>query len=123
MKNYFSESELACQHCGRYEFADEFLYILNVIRGECGFALPVTSGYRCPDHPVEAAKRAADKPLGAHSRGLAVDIGVSHERAHRLLEVALMKGIPRIGIKQSGEGRFIHLDIDTSLPSPTVWSY
>ena len=123
MKNYFSEAELACQHCGKYQFADEFLYILNVIREECGFPLPVTSGYRCPDHPIEAAKRAAGKPMGAHSRGLAVDLAADRSRAHRLLEVALKQGIPRIGIKQSGDGRFIHLDIDTSLPSPTIWSY
>ena len=119
MKNYFSEAELACQHCRKYQFADEFLYILNTIREECGFPLPVTSGYRCDDHPIEASKERK----GAHNRGLAVDIGVDRERAHRLLEVALKQGIPRIGIKQSGDGRFIHLDIDTSLPSPTIWSY
>jgi uncharacterized protein YcbK (DUF882 family) len=119
MKNYFSEAELSCSCCGAYEFAPEFLYILNVIREQCGFPLPVTSGYRCPKHPVEARKRAP----GAHSRGLGVDIGVGGERAHRLLEVALAQGVPRIGIQQKGEGRFIHLDIDSSLHNPTIWSY
>ena len=119
MKSYFSDAELSCSCCGLYYFSPEFLYMLNVIRSECGFPLPVTSGYRCPKHPAEARKTR----LGAHSRGLAVDIGVSHERAHRLLEVALAQGIPRIGIQQKGKDRFIHLDIDSSLPTPTIWSY
>ena len=119
MKSYFTDAELSCSCCGAYSFAPEFLYILNVIREECGFPLPVTSGYRCPKHPVEARKRRS----GAHCRGLAVDIGVSGERAHRLVEVALRQGVPRIGIQQKGEGRFIHLDIDSSMPNPTIWSY
>lgn len=121
MKNYFSEAELACQHCGKYHFADEFLYILNVIRGECGFALPVTSGYRCDNHPIEAAKERR----GAHNRGLAVDIACHGGRAMRLIEAAVGQGIPRIGVNQRGDlnSRFIHLDIDSSLPSPTIWSY
>jgi len=119
MKSYFTDAELSCSCCGAYNFAPEFLYILNVIREECGFPLPVTSGYRCPKHPVEAPKRRS----GAHSRGLAVDIGVRGERAHRLVEAALRQGVPRIGIQQKGEGRFIHLDIDSSMPNPTIWSY
>lgn len=119
MKSYFTDAELSCSCCGVYHFSPEFLYILNVIREQCGFPLPVTSGYRCDKHPVEARKTHR----GAHNRGLAVDIGVSHERAHRLLEVALEQGVPRIGINQKGEGRFIHLDIDPSLPTPTIWSY
>ena len=119
MKSYFTDSELSCSCCGVYHFAPEFLYILNVIREQCGFPLPVTSGYRCDKHPAEARKTRK----GAHSRGLAVDIAVSHERAHRLVEVAISQGIPRIGINQKGEGRFIHLDIDSSLPTPTIWSY
>jgi len=119
MKNYFSEAELSCSCCGQNYFAAEMLFIINSIREECGFPLPVTSAYRCEKHPVEAGK----KRPGAHTRGYAIDIAVRGERAHRLLEVALTKGIPRIGVSQKGEHRFIHLDIDSSLPSPMVWSY
>ena len=120
---YVTEDELACKCCGRYKFADDFLYILNQIREECGFPLPVTSGYRCERHPIEADKKATGRPLGAHNRGVGVDIGVSGERAHRLIEVALKHGIPRIGVNQRGAARFIHLDIDTQGPRPTIWSY
>ena len=119
--SYFSQKELACQHCGGYVFDDAFLSKLNDIRKECGFALPVSSGYRCPEHPIEAAKDA----LGAHCSGKAVDIQISGWKAHRLLEVALARGIKRIGINQSGRHsqRFIHLDTDHDLPHPVIWSY
>ena len=121
--NYFSEKELSCTHCGEYHFDEEFLELLNHIREECGFPLPVTSGYRCPGHPINIEKAAAGKPLGAHSKGLAVDIAVSYSNAHTLLKVAVENGVPRIGINQKGDGRFIHLDCDFSLSYPTIWSY
>ena len=121
--NYFSEKELSCTHCGVYKFDEAFLELLNQIREDCGFPLPVTSGYRCPNHPLNVEKAAAGKPLGAHSKGLAVDLGVSYSSAHKLLEVACAHGIPRIGINQKGDSRFIHLDYDLSLPNPALWSY
>ena len=118
--NYFSEDELRCQcGCGVYKFDGTVLSILNSIRHDCGFPLPVTSGYRCLKHPIERHKGH----IGAHSLGVAVDIGVSHERAHRLIESALAHGCPRIGVNQRGEGRFIHLDWAEDLPQPTIWSY
>lgn len=117
--SYFSEKELSCQHCGEYKFDSEFLELLNRIRVDCGFPLPVSSGYRCPEHPIEAAKSVA----GAHSSGKAVDIGVSGREAHKLLKVAMSAGVPRIGVNQKGGSRFIHLDWDGSLPTPSIWSY
>lgn len=118
--NYFSEDELRCQcGCGVYYFQESVLAILNSIRSDCGFALPISSGYRCVNHPLERHKER----VGAHSLGVAVDVGVSHNRAHRLLESALEHGCPRIGVNQRGEGRFIHLDWALELPNPTIWSY
>ena len=32
-------------------FDDEVRKKLDQIREDCGFPLPVTSGYRCPNHP------------------------------------------------------------------------
>lgn len=117
--SYFSEKELSCQHCGAYKFDPDFLLRLNLIRQECGFAFPVTSAYRCPDHPIEAAKKAP----GAHASGKAIDIGVTGDKAITLLSVALRHGIKRVGVNQKGSARFIHLDVDDSLPSPAIWSY
>ena len=117
--NYFTEAELKCQHCGKYEFDAGFLAILNRIRADCGFPLVVTSGYRCVDHPIEAAKPYT----GSHTTGKAVDLAVSHKQAHKLLHVALMCGITGIGVNQTGNRRFIHLDMSDVAPRPTVWSY
>jgi hypothetical protein len=119
--NYFSDDELRCKcGCGELEFDEKFRRTLNSIRHDCGFPLPVTSGYRCPEHPIESAK---DKP-GAHSFG-AVDIAVYGERAYTLVAVAMKHGVERIGINQRGDygKRFIHLDNVRGLPSPTIWTY
>lgn len=119
MTGYFSEGELACKHCGEYFFDERFLALLNRIRHACGFPLVVTSGYRCSDHPAERNKA---RP-GAHTRGLAVDLAVSYERAFTLVAVAIEHGVPRVGVSQKGKNRFIHLDVDVNLPHPRIWSY
>lgn len=118
---YFSDDELKCTHCGGLVFDDGFRRLLDDVRADCGFALPVSSGYRCPDHPIEVAK---DEP-GVHTSGKAVDIQVSGWKAHRLLQVAMQRGIVRVGINQSGphSKRFIHLDNDRDFPNPVIWSY
>jgi uncharacterized protein YcbK (DUF882 family) len=122
MSSYFTEEELRCKcGCNKNYFDETFLHVLNTIRGECGFALPVSSGYRCPEHPIEAAK---DKP-GAHSTGKAVDINISGWKAYRLVENAIALGVWRIGVNQKGTAsqRFIHLDACHDLPEPVIWSY
>ena len=116
---YFTDEELSCSCCGRNEFDPQFLILLNAIREACG-PLPVSSGYRCPNHPIEAKKTNGP---GEHTTGLAVDIAVSGYRAHRLIEVAVQFGIPRIGVNQKGSQRFIHLGINEDFPNPTIWSY
>lgn len=116
---YFSKDELSCTCCGRYKFDPQFLIILNAIRESVG-PMPVSSGYRCPKHPIEARK--VNGP-GEHSTGLAVDIAVSGWRAYRLVEVALQFNVPRIGINQKGNSRFIHLGMNEDFPNPTIWSY
>ena len=118
---YFSDDELKCKHCGGLVFDEAFRRTLDNIRRDMECPLPVTSGYRCPDHPIEVAK---DSP-GAHCSGKAVDIKVSGERALRLLWVAMAHGVTRIGINQKGkhDQRFIHLDVDTDLPHPAIWTY
>lgn len=118
--SYFSEDELRCKcGCGEYFFDEQVLDLLNSIRSDCGFPLPISSGYRCLDHPIERHKGH----IGSHTKGLAADIAVSYEKAHRVLEVALAHGCPRVGVNQRGEDRFIHLDWDYESPYPTVWSY
>ena len=66
------------------------------------------------------------KTPGAHASGHAIDIAVTGNQAHRLLEAALSMGMTGIGVNQKGPNRFIHLDDlewDENRPRPWVWSY
>ena len=113
-----------CSHCGAKRMQPHFMEHIIVLRELLGFPFVVTSAYRCPDHPIEAAKEAP----GAHTTGMAIDIQVYGNNAHRLLDAALRAGFSGIGISQKGDHstRFIHLDKIGSLegrPRPTVWSY
>ena len=67
-------------------FDEDFLKTLNAIREECGFPFTITSGYRSPEHPIEARKIRLGKPAGAHSTGKAVDIAVKGEKAIKLID-------------------------------------
>lgn len=123
MKNYFTEEELSCSCCGKNLFDEAALAKFNAIREECGFPLPVTSAYRCVEHPIEARKIEQGRPRGAHTYGKALDLAVTGERALKLIEVSLRHGAKRIGVNQKGSGQFIHVDFCDELPSPALWSY
>lgn len=122
-ENFFSAKELTCKcGCNTIEFDLGFLATLNAIRKECGFSFPISSAYRCPNHPIEARKEV----VGAHSHGKAVDILANGENALEIVRVAQKHGINRIGIQQKGGGRFIHLDACTEedgFPCPAIWTY
>ena len=98
------------------------MWRLQELRDSYGKPMRITSGYRCPNHPIEAAK---SKP-GAHASGRAVDVAVSHNEAYILLRLAVRMGFSGIGVQQKGDGRFLHLDdLETKdgFMRPTVWSY
>jgi zinc D-Ala-D-Ala carboxypeptidase len=116
---YFTEDELKCSHCGSQGMKEDFMVKVEQLREELGFPFPVTSAYRCNNHPIEAKK---DLP-GAHASGRAIDIAVSRTEAYLLVEAALRAGFTGIGINQKGSSRFIHLDDLTTGVRPTVWSY
>jgi zinc D-Ala-D-Ala carboxypeptidase len=116
----FKASEFACQHCGAEGIKEELVAKIQQLRTKYGKPMRITSGYRCPRHPVEARKSAP----GAHALGLAADIGVEGAEAYKVLQIALELGFTGIGVQQKGSGRFIHLDIrDGQLPTPSLWSY
>jgi zinc D-Ala-D-Ala carboxypeptidase len=93
------------------------------LRDRLGFALPVTSAYRCPEYNNRVSGTGRSGP---HTTGRAIDLGVSHSRALELLRMALAMGFTGIGIKQHGQGRFIHLDDLPNAegqPRSHIWSY
>jgi uncharacterized protein YcbK (DUF882 family) len=111
---YFSTSEFNCQHTGKNGMEKDFLSKLDALREHCGFPFVITSGYRSPDHPLEAVKEIP----GTHAQGIAADIKITNS-AHRysLIKAALEHGFTGIGVA----GDFIHLDIRGSLP--VMWTY
>jgi uncharacterized protein YcbK (DUF882 family) len=116
----FSAKEFACQHCNADGIKEELVAKIQQLRVKYGKPMKITSGYRCPSHPIEAKKSTP----GAHALGLAADIGVESGDAYKVLKIAFELGFTGIGVQQKGAGRFIHLDIrDGQLPGPTVWSY
>jgi zinc D-Ala-D-Ala carboxypeptidase len=115
----FSEDEFKCSHCGKVDMQPAFMASMQQLRNMYGKPMAITSGYRCPDHPIEAKKSTP----GAHASGEACDIGVQGTDAYHLLRLALALDFTGIGVQQKGGGRFIHLDTLRDPPRPNVWSY
>ncbi|MDP5210978.1 D-Ala-D-Ala carboxypeptidase family metallohydrolase [Microbulbifer sp. 2205BS26-8] len=159
-KNYFTVQELQCR-CADCEeernngegargcasnVKEWFLSHLNRVRERVYCRpMPVTSGYRCTHHPIEAskAKRAMQEGrshiLGDHPCGVAVDVGVYGKDAHYLMQALhvynwlhTQKELPQpftaICPNQRGphHKRFIHIGGNTDAPGrkrPWIWTY
>ncbi len=121
----YEELKCKCGHCDSdgTEMDVYFMGLIQNLRDLLGFALPLSSAYRCKKHPAEIKKL---KP-GTHYGGIAVDIALGREKAYTLLRLAMIQRVfTGIGIKQKGRKRFIHLDIATpsaNRPRPHLWSY
>lgn len=115
----FKAEEFNCSHCGKNEMTPEFMSKLQALRMKYGKPMRITSGYRCPEHPIEARKIKA----GAHASGCACDVGVDGQQAYELMKCAFELGFKGIGVNQKTSGRFIHLDTLEQAPRPNVWSY
>jgi zinc D-Ala-D-Ala carboxypeptidase len=116
----FTAGELKCQHCGAEGIKPELMDKLQELRTRYGKPMKITSGYRCPQHPIEAKKTSP----GAHALGLAADVGVEGAEAYQVMKLAFELGFTGIGVQQKGTGRFIHLDVrNGQLPTPATWSY
>ena len=126
----FSFDEMACRETGECDLNEDTMDRLQELRTEYGRGLIITSGYRSPKHSVEAKKRDPEgKPRpGAHSTGRAVDIAIRGEDAYVVLALATSLGFTGIGVSQTGDKRFLHLDDIQSednfhAPRPFLWSY
>lgn len=100
-----------------------FLQKMDQLRHVCGFPFIIPSGFRYPEYNIKVSSTGENGP---HTTGRACDVAVSGEQAYIVLRVAMELGFTGIGIKQKGEGRFIHLDDLTEAdgyPRPRIWSY
>tara|TARA_R110000824_G_scaffold103412_5_gene245631 strand:+ start:971 stop:1354 length:384 start_codon:yes stop_codon:yes gene_type:complete len=117
----FGRGEFACSHCGAEDMDATFMGQLQDLRTDFGKPLTISSGYRCPAHPIESKKQNGP---GTHASGKAADISVSRADAVRLLRFAMLdQSFTGFGINQKGNSRFIHLDSTTTTNRPTIWSY
>ena len=100
---YFDISEFDCQETGENEMDEYFLVCLDELRGACGFPFIITSGYRSPEHSIEAAK---EEP-GKHAQGVAADIQVRGGwQRHKVVSEAIRLGFSGIGVAKG----FVHVD-------------
>ncbi len=120
----FKPEEFACKHCKKEGITAEIMDIMQGIRTDLDSPIFISSGYRCPQHPVEQEK---DRP-GEHTLGMAIDIICHGGRALKIIQFAQARGVRRIGVHQKGNpnGRFVHIGIadrhDLSFPV-ALWTY
>ena len=88
-----------------------------LLEGTLGRELVCTSGYRSPDHPIEAAKKSP----GEHTEGLAIDVvAIGGSPVFEIVEAAIDLGCKRIGI--SRKSNFIHLGLSKERVT-SIWTY
>jgi len=115
--------EFQCSCCGADGMDEGFMWLLQALRTDFGKGMTITSGYRCENHPVEAAKSGNN--TSPHRTGKAADILCRGTDAYEILNLALAYGFTGIGVSQKGEGRFLHLDTldGEDRLRPWIWSY
>ena len=121
MTKHFTDKELSCRcGCGKTDMDEEFMRKLEAMRENADFPFSITSGIRCGSHNNNISSTGFDGP---HTTGQAVDIAVDRHRAFIVMDLAFQYGMTGIGVKQRGEGRFIHVDDLHEGVRPTIWSY
>jgi uncharacterized protein YcbK (DUF882 family) len=78
----------------------ELLVHLEQLRSIIGRPIPITSGYRCPEHNLAVG----GVPRSQHLTGRAADVG----RARATVQQAMRAGFTGIG---SDEGIAVHVDV------------
>lgn len=119
----FSQAEMTCKSTGECKMDPAFMDRLQALRKRFGGPLKITSGYRSPAYNRMISDTGEDGP---HTTGRAVDIAIMGGEALELIGLAVEMGFTGIGVKQKGEGRFLHLDdlpVAPNRPRPWIWSY
>ncbi len=112
----FDSTEFGCAcKCGG-NITMEFARKMQELRDACGFALPITSGFRCSVHN----KKVGGAPGSRHMYGDACDISIGGMTG--LQKLQLINHITHLGFSGVGlSALFIHVD---TRPGPvTVWFY
>lgn len=122
---HFRPYEMACRGTDELLVVPTFMDWLEGVRVVYGKGMVITSGYRTPGHQ---ATLPGGRRTGAHVDGMAVDVLVSGEDAHRLIKIAYSQDVMGVGVHQKGDParRYLHLDRWVKAPEgrrPTIWDY
>lgn len=99
------------------DLAPEMKGFIYQLENKLGYEITITSGYRSPEHPIEARK---SKP-GEHTTGLAIDVAaIGGTPTFNIVAAAIELGCKRIGI--SRKSNFVHLGLDESRVT-SIWTY
>lgn len=112
----FVEKEFRCRcgQCGeRVLVSMQLLYALESLRAAMGRPLAVTSGFRCPLHPLSKAR-----PNSYHIKGMAADIS-THGMSGKDLHLFMRKAYQLFGGVALNYMAYIHVDVG---PKRT-WTY
>jgi zinc D-Ala-D-Ala carboxypeptidase len=115
---YFKPSETACKcGCG-LDLKQAVIDKLDKACDYAGFKLRINSGARCVAYNV----KVGGVSNSAHTKCLASDIAFKDYLEMLKIITALTKvGFNRIGLNMTD--KFIHADVDETLPTPAYWIY
>ena len=117
---HFTPEEFRCK-CGRLQcdapqaMQKSFLDRLEIVRGEYGQPMQVTSGLRCSYW--NALKGGT--PASSHLTGYAADIACPDSNARYSMLAAGLRVFTRLGIGKD----FIHFGSDPTMPPRVIWLY
>lgn len=112
---HFSNSELACKHCGINNCTPELVNALERFREAVGKPVLVDDAYRCAAHNAAVG----GVPDSEHTLGIAADIKVPGLSARELYAIAVkIPGVNGLGVDD--KRAYIHLDLRKV---PARWCY
>lgn len=121
MTEYFTDNELACNHCGMLRLAEGFREKLNSLREYVGHSMRINSACRCPEHNQLVGGKLDSFHLTSHIWGCcAVDVNITgwdSKKRWAFIYAAMQRGWS-IGV--NFQKNFIHLDRRTDYQ--TGWS-
>jgi len=114
---YFKKEEFTLEgEIVYYRMNANLLTLLEVIRGDVGEPLTITSSFRTREYELAHGRTGNS----AHTLGLAVDLACTTAKLrYKIINSAIKRGVTRIGIGKD----FIHIDISTSHEQQVIWHY